>query len=179
MVLRPRLGGKAMKRDLSLCLDCSKKLKNANWSPSMQKRRRFICRFCWTARQTGYNHNDPNFREKQNRRRARLIASWSPERREIERQRQYNSWLTRKYGISLEDYNQLLKTQKFACAICRKSDPKGRGVFHVDHCHKTNRKRGLLCSNCNFMLGLSNDSDKTLINAARYLIKFRRQGIGK
>jgi hypothetical protein len=43
--------------------------------------------------------------------------------------------------------------------------------FHVDHCHKTDKVRGLLCGPCNIMLGLAKDNEMLLANAILYLEK--------
>jgi len=61
----------------------------------------------------------------------------------------------KKYGITLEQYNKLLAAQNGVCILCGKKDAynnKGRNLF-VDHNHKTNVIRGLLCSRCNTMIG--------------------------
>lgn len=61
----------------------------------------------------------------------------------------------KKYGITLKQYNELLVAQNGVCILCGKKDAyknKGRNLF-VDHNHKTNIIRGLLCSRCNTMLG--------------------------
>lgn len=52
------------------------------------------------------------------------------------------------------------------CDIC--GEPP-EDVLHIDHCHKTNVIRGLLCRNCNLMLGFARDSIDNLIMAAVYL----------
>ena len=41
--------------------------------------------------------------------------------------------------------------------------------LHIDHCHKTGVVRGMLCGNCNFLLGHANDSPEILRKAADYL----------
>lgn len=77
-----------------------------------------------------------------------------------------NSALKGKYGITLEQYREQLKRQCGACAICKKT-PKHTMV--VDHCHRTNDVRGLLCHTCNRVLGLLHDSSEVLREAAMYL----------
>jgi len=57
----------------------------------------------------------------------------------------------KRYGITLEDYNELLIKQKGRCAICG-SLPKHRRL-DIDHDHKTGQIRGLLCNRCNQGLG--------------------------
>lgn len=57
------------------------------------------------------------------------------------------------YGITLEDYNQLLKEQNYVCKICGEIDKNGNDLS-VDHNHKTGKIRGLLCMKCNISLGI-------------------------
>jgi len=84
-----------------------------------------------------------------------------------ERERKYN--LKKKYGITPEEYDEMLKNQNGVCKICGTDIPKGKGRFHIDHCHRTDKIRGLLCNNCNSMLGFINDNSFILIKAIRYL----------
>ena len=78
--------------------------------------------------------------------------------------------LVRKYGVNLADYNAMLADQNGACAICGKAEvSETHGVLHVDHCHTTGAVRGLLCRNCNHVLGLMSDDAALLIRAAEYL----------
>jgi hypothetical protein len=86
--------------------------------------------------------------------------------------RDYN--LRKNYGISSADYDRMLEGQDGRCAICRSDQPGGRTkYFHVDHCHSTNKVRGLLCMPCNIMLGQADDNIDTLNNAINYLNSVR------
>lgn len=75
------------------------------------------------------------------------------------------------YGITLEEYDKILEQQKGVCAICGKPQPPQFYRLAVDHCHKANKVRGLLCQSCNGMLGLAKDNIEILLNAIKYLSK--------
>lgn len=68
--------------------------------------------------------------------------------------------LRRKFGITIEQYNELLEQQGGVCAICFKT-PEEEGVnLAVDHNHKTGEVRGILCRYCNHRLvGRHTDAD--------------------
>lgn len=72
----------------------------------------------------------------------------------------------RKYGVDLAAYEKMFVNQNSKCAICRKEQER---AFDVDHDHKTGCVRGLLCTNCNRMIGHSHDDPQRLIAAAEYL----------
>src|SRR5882672_6633830 len=73
------------------------------------------------------------------------------------------------YGITLEQYNQILADQGGVCAICG-GPPKKRDL-EVDHDHATGRVRGLLCHGCNVGIGFLCDSADLALRAAAYLEK--------
>lgn len=54
-----------------------------------------------------------------------------------------------KYGITLEQYNELLSGQNDCCAICERHKDEFKINLAVDHNHSTGEVRGLLCSYCN------------------------------
>lgn len=64
--------------------------------------------------------------------------------------KRYEWKLRTKYGLSIEQYNELRKRQGYKCAICGKKE--GAHRFDVDHDHKTGEVRGLLCRFCNRLL---------------------------
>jgi Recombination endonuclease VII len=69
----------------------------------------------------------------------------------------------------------MLIAQKGACWICEKpetvrSNPNGIiDSLRVDHCHKTGKIRGLLCSECNFGLSKFKDDICLMERAIQYL----------
>ncbi len=71
------------------------------------------------------------------------------------------------YGLSKEQYLQIVKDQNSSCKMC---DTYFEDHFqlHVDHCHETNRVRGLLCSKCNQGIGLLNHDPDLIRKAALY-----------
>ena len=81
-----------------------------------------------------------------------------------------NQHLRRKYGISLNEYTDLLEKQGNCCATCGAKEPGGRWKsFAVDHDHKTGKVRGMLCKSCNIALGEVDDNVQTLRNMINYL----------
>lgn len=82
-----------------------------------------------------------------------------------------HDYLKKKYGISLEEFNQMVEKQNGCCAICGKHHSENfMQSLCVDHDHKTGRVRGLLCRRCNAGIGNLNDSIQLLQNAVAYLI---------
>lgn len=75
-----------------------------------------------------------------------------------------------RYGLTLEQYRGMLKSQTGRCAICKKKFVERKDT-HVDHCHRTGKVRGLLCSNCNRALGYAKDDPRLLRAMARFLEK--------
>jgi hypothetical protein len=76
--------------------------------------------------------------------------------------------ITKLYGLNEAAHESIFIKQNKSCAICCK--PAGhRRELHVDHCHKTNVVRGLLCSCCNQALGLFQDNPDLMLFAAEYV----------
>ena len=113
--------------------------------------------------------NDPEFRE-----RKKLMAkTWAKASPAKKRARN----LKVNYGLGQDQYEAILASQNGGCAICG-AKSAGVSVKHkktrklsVDHCHKTNAVRGLLCHHCNFGLGHFMDNPDLLTKAVAYLTK--------
>lgn len=86
---------------------------------------------------------------------------------EQSKEKERASHLRRKFGLSIDDYRELLFLNNGRCHICNKKQ-SGKNL-PVDHCHTTGRVRGLLCTPCNTALGLLGDDHKRLMKAAVYL----------
>lgn len=79
-----------------------------------------------------------------------------------------NVWYKHKYGITLTEFTQLLESQNFECAACGDTLDEQP---HLDHCHKTEQIRGILCANCNRALGMLKDDPERILALHRYLIE--------
>jgi hypothetical protein len=80
----------------------------------------------------------------------------------------------RSYGITSEQFRQKIADQNNACEICCTPFVVNKNP-HVDHNHITNAIRGLLCNNCNLLLGHSKESPDILQSAQSYLKRYSQQ----
>jgi len=130
-------------------------------------------------------HKDPEKRREYTRERARRLRKTDPvkskkyytENKDKILTRMRNRHLDLTYGISNDEYQQMLLNQDSRCAICYSHETsKTRNGslknLSVDHCHTTGKIRKLLCSKCNSMLGMANESKETLYAAIKYLESF-------
>lgn len=72
-----------------------------------------------------------------------------------------------RYGFTEKDYRDLLAKQGGGCAVC--GAKHGKRKLSVDHCHDSNKVRGILCDGCNIGIGCLGDSPDRLRAAAKYL----------
>lgn len=112
---------------------------------------------------------------------AEQARKWFSENteRSNESRRRFN--LANLYGISVAEYQAMVRDQGGVCAICREDEPKQHGRtgkqfrLAVDHCHKTGRIRGLLCQRCNRAMGMFDDDPIVLRRAISYLLRHARR----
>ena len=76
--------------------------------------------------------------------------------------------LRRSHRLTIETYEDMLRTQDGKCAICLREPPTKRRLA-VDHDHATGHIRGLLCFACNTLLGKADDDIERLQRAITYL----------
>lgn len=121
-----------------------------------------LCRNCYDKLLRDRN---PEYKARQQAN-ARKWAKEHPERtKEIQRkknekyknspeiqERIYLTHVLREYELTEDQYRKLLTTSDNKCMICKNPSATGKRL-HIDHCHKTNVVRGLLCNNCNWYMG--------------------------
>jgi len=101
---------------------------------------------------------------------SNLSTHWSKKGKKTVRQKfQQIKW---KYGIDKDEWYWMLKEQDYQCKICKKEmsveNPPGRDIC-VEHDHKTDRVRGLLCKKCNLLIGLAQENVSILNSAIVYV----------
>jgi hypothetical protein len=92
---------------------------------------------------------------------------WRAANYERAREHQRRGDYRKSYDISIEDYEKAYKDQEGMCKICGKY----HAVLHVDHNHEYGFVRGLLCGNCNRMLGMAQDNIHILKAAYEYMME--------
>lgn len=136
------------------CSRCDRFLDDDTWAKTSKKRGSFWCRFCVAEKAKALTDTD--------------AGKWT----------QRDNFLSRRYGITSDEYEILLEAQNGVCYICG-AEPKGKrlAVDH-EHVHRDNhqnprdtrkRVRGLLCWSCNSAIAKFSDDVVRLRNAADYL----------
>ena len=75
--------------------------------------------------------------------------------------------LKRKFGISLKEYDEIFAKQNGICVICGQTEINRR--LAVDHNHKTDKIRGLLCTRCNFWVGQMEKNPNLISQIMEYI----------
>jgi len=152
------------------CLDkrCDQKTKAAA-QRAKRWRQAGLCFHCGRERKPGYLQCEIHVQQHAEQTRKRWMR---PEHKE----RVYFTAIKRNFGLSRQEYEQLLLMQGRACAICRwQPHQDGRQHLHVDHDHETGRVRGLLCTGCNTMLGRMGDDPALFARAISYLLNAKSE----
>ena len=130
-----------MYSESGFCKYCGTELNPDNWLPSSYINGEYICRECNKKRCSRYYHaNSTHLNDK-----VRVV----------------------KFGITLDDLEEMDRQQGGRCKICGGVDDFQR--LSIDHDHSTGKVRGLLCTKCNSGLGQFRDDPELLEAAAQYL----------
>lgn len=89
------------------------------------------------------------------------------------RKSEWRSKIKRLYNLTIEEYEEMLKSQKRKCFLCGKALRKGD--VNIDHDHMTNQVRKLLCTYCNIRMA-SVDNEEWLSKAIQYRDTYRKEG---
>lgn len=89
--------------------------------------------------------------------------------------------IKKSYGFKggIDEYEKLAQEQNHKCEICDEEhistsdDRTIKRKLSIDHCHKTGKFRGIICSSCNVALGYFKDNITTLQSAIIYLEKHK------
>lgn len=79
------------------------------------------------------------------------------------------SHLLKKFGLTLKEKQEMFDSQNGCCAICERKFKNIKGAC-VDHSHKTQKVRGLLCKPCNTFLGIVQEN---VSNLKAYVEKYK------
>lgn len=131
-----------------------------------------LCRPCWRGRVKPNSVKSPTEGE---------IKEENKRRYAIRRKYVYKS----RYGITEEQYDEMLELQNYCCAICGINQLELTKRLSVDHDHNCcpglfacgKCLRGLLCASCNLALGGFKDKESILKSALIYLSNYRNEEI--
>lgn len=120
-------------------------------------------------RKVFYRDNEKRIKtERRDRRLNNVVVLRASEKKRYEDVRYYQ-YITKTYGISKERLLEMRDEQNDCCAICGESQDNLTRRLSVDHCHKTNKVRGLLCDKCNRGIGGMEDNVEILASSISYL----------
>jgi hypothetical protein len=78
----------------------------------------------------------------------------------------------KEFNITFESFVKYKTDQQDKCAICKSLLEFKKFQIHIDHDHGTGKIRGLLCRNCNLLLGHAKDDLSILLKSIEYLNSF-------
>ena len=152
----------------------AKPLNEFHKDKGMRDGRRSECKPCYARIQKERYEKNPEahiarVKKWQTENRERHLAwqrKYREKNREWMREKDRKRWLANKYSLTPERFEEILSEQQGACKICGRVLGKD---LHIDHDHKLNEVRGLLCGSCNRGIGLLQENPALLRQAANYL----------
>ena len=134
---------------MKTCVECKQSKPLASFHADKRRRdgHHPVCKDCKSAYDRKY-HSD--------NREARLLTM-------------RNNALLKRFGLTAQDYDEMLAAQGGTCAICPATAGYGGKRLAVDHDHATGRVRAILCDRCNQILGMAKDDPELLARCAEYI----------
>ena len=149
----------------------------------------YICKVCQRAYHNAYRARpevrakllayDKTYHDRPVVRARKKIQANSPEYRRLRASPEYKLrirflHIQRRYGITEEQFAARLEEQKGCCAVCGVPLVGGRtrASVVVDHDHKTDAIRGLICRGCNTGIGFLQDDVRIVSKALAYLLRY-------
>lgn len=86
-----------------------------------------------------------------------------------EKQRKFETHLKRTYNLSWDVYTQMVVDQNNCCYLCGSPPTDKFDKLVVDHCHKTDKVRKLLCRMCNVHISKMDACPDYLNRVVEYL----------
>lgn len=142
-----------MEKMLKICRKCLiEKDINLFYNSKKNKDGKFSsCKICDKIKYNNWRKNNPEIRSKTRKR----------------------EWLKKRYEMRIDEYDRMVKIQNNRCYICehspKKTDDPRTLNLQVDHCHKTNKIRKLLCHQCNRALGLLKEDPNIFLKCISYI----------
>lgn len=142
-----------------ICSRCKieKSLEDFSFNNICTNKKMSACKKCMNEAQRKFRKDNPVLQRKIDKsaylkNRDKRIA-YAKEYRKKYKDKTRNTNLKTRYGIDSDQYEKIKKIQLSKCGICHKKEYDLKKILFVDHCHNTNKVRGLLCDNCNKFLG--------------------------
>ena len=163
--------------EMKECCNCKRVLDVNNYHKSSKSRDGFSsrCRSCESDRKKVAKEKDPELalrkREQHKvwyRKNKEYKDLQNKTWREENKSKFRSSNLKRRFGITHEQFEDILKTQDNKCAICGVDQDVCGKYLCIDHDHETGKIRGLLCDLCNRALGQFQDNLEVLKKAVEY-----------
>jgi hypothetical protein len=136
----------------------------------------YQCRQCRTEKQRLYYAAMPPKTAEQRKKATEYQKAYRLKNLEKVKQDSRVRHIKRKFNLTQEEYNDMLKAQNGVCATCNQKCKTGNHLA-VDHDHKTGKIRGLLCKDCNTSLGLLKEDIQILENLKNYIILHTGQDV--
>ena len=126
---------------------------------------------CYDCKKIADKQNDKNSRIRRRKsylKNKRIEINRSKEWQKANRKACRKYQMKSKYGLSLEEYDEMSNNQNHVCYLCNNPNLDGKRLC-VDHNHKTGKTRKLLCATCNWLVGIIETHDEILKKAAKYI----------